>query len=70
MKLKLFQKNKISEGTEEFVFFNPLEADNSGDDIPRPLGISKDEWTPDLKAHFADIKKFRPKLYEKIVKGH
>jgi hypothetical protein len=42
---------------------------DDSDDIPMPLGLTKEEWTPDMKAHFADIKKRKPEVYKKIMRG-
>lgn len=66
MKLNFFHaKQNLDEGREEYI----LSA-NLGDDIPRPMGISAEEWTPSLKKHFKGIRDTNPSLYKKILMGH
>lgn len=47
-----------------------VESYNDSDEIERPLGMTKAEWTPDMQEHFRYIRKSDPKLYHKISIGH
>jgi hypothetical protein len=53
---------------KETVLYHELDLNDI--DVPRPLGLSVEEWTPELKDHLKDLKVRRPKLYQKIVNGH
>jgi len=65
MKLNFFHnQNKLA---NDNVLF---EEDSSSDDIERPIGISKEDWTPEFIEHLKDIRSRNPKLYHKIKKGH
>lgn len=46
------------------------EARVSLEPIQRPIGISKEEWTPDLIEHFERIRRRNPKLWNKIENGN
>lgn len=46
------------------------DEDGSSEEIERPIGISKEEWTPEFIAHVKDIKARNPKLYHKIKIAH
>lgn len=65
MKLKFFHK---PQDLKEADIYHKLDL--SDIDIPRPLGIEAEKWTPELKEHFKEIKLHRPKLYEKIMNGN
>ena len=65
MKLN-FLCTQQNEGREDFVLTGNIDSD----DIERPMGVTKSEWTTDMKAHFKAIKKSNPKLYQKILMGH
>ena len=57
--------NFLRPGTKEVI----VEGFGDNDDVPMPLGLSKEEWTPEMKEHFADIKRRKPEVYKKIMRG-